>query len=736
MTKFLFNSLIFSFLFVASNLFGDSITTVKSPDRFTVLSKIITTDKYSTFRVILTGPFYGGYGYDSSVSILINGKSSNYSYGNGNPSLRESGGIDKTFVIPPGLINAAFAIAEQNSGATYTYDLILINSCPSTAECSSITCPYCNTVYCRVHSQHYSITFKSDHCKINMHTFCTDNQAAANEYNSAQKTATCSLCNASYCKLCGHTCGSLNEGCPNLQDCLPKSCATCKSTYCETHSFHLCSPVGNNNNNSGGSWSVWTEQVGTTENVNVQADFTPLVNAQNTANTLLNNIKSSLPGFVTDINNTINDGVNSITSSLSGIDSNTSSIASDTSIIADNSTSIANNFDKLLKDSSSVITKLTDINTLFSTSNKTLTDQLETQNSINVKLTASNASLTSINTLAKLINTDVSKLKSILSDEIVVGLAHHLVELKKQTNLSEKDAVIQNAIKDFLENNVHPALKDTKTFQDLISSDLTLLLADLENLRTNSDSIIEHITYLKDNSDHKKSILENLLNNSNFMRLDVSSIKSNTDDIKNKTDDIKNNTDSIKSDVASTKLNTDAIKDLTAGIKSTADGIKSTADGLKSTADGIKSTADGINDKLTAQGKTLDDINSALSPSAPSNRIQNVDFVPVTPETKYEQKHGPISPDHNLSTDKVKQKSEDFKSKFENLPKITAPNYKPLVLNFPLSTDFYDFSFNLDLNGGPYAGTIASAKSLSYSIFSCFWVLTFCFLFIKSLRQW
>ena len=163
MNKFLFNSLIFSFLFVTSNLFGDSVTTVKSPDRFTVFSKIITTDKYSTFRVILSGPFNGEYGYDSSVRILINGQSSNYSYGNGNPSLRESGGIvgyvdyypqtQKSSLktdcdIIPGKI---YLIGElrRNSGTTSVSDLLTFGT---KSELTNMQ------VYCRV--------FKLDHSRI------------------------------------------------------------------------------------------------------------------------------------------------------------------------------------------------------------------------------------------------------------------------------------------------------------------------------------------------------------------------------------------------------------------------------------------------------------------------------------------------------------------------------------------------------------------------------------------
>lgn len=769
MTKFLFNFLIFSFLFVSSDLFGDSVTTVKSNERFTVLSKIITTDKYSTFRAILTGPFNGGYGYDGSVSILINGQSSNYSFGNGNSSLKQSGGIDKTFVIPPGLIQAAFGIAEANAGSTYTYDLILINSCPSTAECSSITCPYCKTEYCRVHSQHYSITFKSDHCKINMHTFCTDNQAAANEYNSAEKTAKCSLCNAFYCKLCGHACSPASgDGCPHTDDCSPKTCATCKTVYCETHSFHLCSPIGNNNNNSGGSWSVWTEQVGTTENVNVQADFTPLVNAQNNANTLLNNINAALPGFIDKLNTSfqsvddtlkntlnpnlesINAGINSMSTGVGNIDGNVANIADNFTQLLQELSTMKDNSGNINTNLVSLLSKITDINTGLNLSNSTASDQLISLNSLNTKLSATNNNLVSLNTYAKLLNTDVATLKKILSDDVVVSLVNQLKELKTQSEYLKNDAVTQTAIVNFLNDNVHPVLRDTKVFQDLMRSDLSSLISDLSKMKTNSDSLVEHISFFKDNSLASKNNLDIIKLDLAATKLNTDNIKSNTDTIKNNTDsikadvaatklntdNIKNNTDSIKADAAATKLNTDTIKDNTNSIKTSADGIKTDTQGIKTTADGIKTDTQGINDKLVTQGKTLDDINKALSPSVNSHSPVNINYPPVDPTTDYEQKIGPVSPDHNISTEGLQSKSDFFKENLENLPEIDSPSYKPLVLDIPLKTDFFDFSFSLDLNGGANSSTIKTAKSVSYSIFACFWVLSFCFLFIKTLRQW
>ena len=744
----------FSFMYV----YADSVTAQGSNQSFSVLySQSFNLDKPTTVNcTINSSDGLNLYNATTLIEILLNGSVHSKRSFNQQPSDFQGGSYSA--VIPPGVVTVRFSFLLRG-GRSCTYSVSLGSFCPSTSQCQSLTCPYCKTTYCSIHSQHYSITFKSDSCKINMHTFCTDNQAAANEYDSAQKTAKCSLCNAYYCKLCGHTCSSLNEGCPNLKDCLPKSCATCKSIYCETHSFHLCSPVGNNNNNSGGSWSVWTEQVGTTENVNVQADFTPLVNAQNNANTLLNNIKSSLPGFVTEINNTINNvdstlkdkinpNLDDMRTHLGNISSNIqdtinprlSDMLIHTNDIANNTGYIATEFVKVLDNLSNIsdksntidssltntVNQLVNLNTLITQSNSTASDQLTSTNNINAKLTVANANLSSLSTYASSTNSNIQMMKQILSDEIVVSLRNHLDELKKQSELQKQDFAIQDAIKKFLIDNVHPVLKDTKEFQSLIRSDLSLLAADLSKMKSNSDTTVEHIVLLKSNSDQVKSNTDHLLNNSNFIRNDVSDIKQNTDSIKETASGIKQNTDSIKETASGIKQNTDSIKEDTKGIK---DDTKEIKDKTKE----IKDDTKGINDKLEAQGQTLDEINTALNPSATYLPPQTIVSPGVAPASKYTAVDTSNS---NIDHTELDTKLQSYKEKLETLPQISIPSYKPLTLTVPLSTSFFDFTFSLDLNGGPHADTISSIKTISYSIFSCFWVLLFTFLFIKCLRQW
>ena len=648
MTKFLFNSLIFSFLFVTSNLFGDSVTTVKFNERFTVLSKIITTDKYSTFRATLTGPFNGGYGYDSSVSILINGQSSKYSFGNGNSSLKQSGGIDKTFVIPPGLIQASFGIAEANAGSTYTYDLILINSCPSTAECSSLTCPYCNTVYCRVHTQHYVHTYHSQYCTHNMHTFCSDNESAYNSYVAATNQAiqTCSLCNNRYCKICGHSCG--DSSCPSRPDCSTTSCSTCKSTYCSTHGLHICTAVGNASNGSSGPWNVWTQQNGQNTTINVEADFQELVLTQQNANVLLKNISTALPGFI------------------------------------EKQEQIKLNLDDILTQS---------------TNTARLTEELFVQ-------TASYQS-------------SVMNFFDAL-DDMCVFYGESLESITSLLN------IIKNTLSE-------PLKLDTTSLDSLLTS-----------IKSNSTQIKENVSSIDETtlSIHKKISelqpnINTIASNVSEIKTDTSTISSNTRSLVSAAESINTSLSDITSDVSDIKSNSTASLSELQKITPALHEIKSDTQVIKDTASEQAKSLGNIDSTLTEVNTSLQDLKKNIIPnSPPSTQSYNLKLPTITDPNSYKTDIGPIDSSLSLPTEKISSTTEKIQNAVDKMPSVTVPTYDNLILNVPLNTDFYDFSFTLDLSGGRYHETVTKARNISHACFSIFWVLSFMFLFLKTLRQW
>ena len=294
-------------------------------------SKSIQLDKISNIQVSLEASPGNTSGYlYPGAAIYVNGNLISSQWGEptyNNPCIL-------TFQnVPIGLVTVKLIFQYPASVTSVKHDFVVTLSCPSLPDvCSSLTCPYCTTTYCSTHTLHYTATHTSAYCKVSMHSFCTDNQSAYNAYQQAISSATnlCSTCSSMFCKICGHTCG--NSSCPSLPDCSSTSCSVCKSSYCSTHGLHICTAVGNASNGSSGPWNVWTQQNGTNITVNVEADFHELVQAQQNANVLLQNIDNTIKGFITQqdefnksINNHLsqtNDNISKLIESAGYIDDN------------------------------------------------------------------------------------------------------------------------------------------------------------------------------------------------------------------------------------------------------------------------------------------------------------------------------------------------------------------------------------------------------------------------------
>ena len=193
---------------------------------------------------------------------------------------------------------------------------------------------------------------------------------------------------------------------------------------------------------------------------------------------------------------------------------------------------------------------------------------------------------------------------------------------------------------------------------------------------------------------------------------------------------LSNNVSDLKTDVSSIKtINEDFFK--------VSKDIKADVTAIKTINEESSKSVKNIDTQVSEINKTLKELNTNVQPQGqPSTTSHSLNVPKVADPTKYKTQIGPIDSSKSIPTDRLSSNSEKIKTALDKLPKVTNVSYQPLILDIPLTTDFFDFSFSLDLNGGSHAATVQSAKEISHALFSVFWVLSFSFLFIRTLRQW
>ena len=680
---------LFFFLFFFSFMYAyaDSVTAQGSNQDFSVLySQSFNLDKPTTVNcTINSSDGLNLYNATTTIEILLNG--SVYSKRSYNQQPSDFTGGSHSAVIPPGVVTVRFSFLLRG-GRSCTYSVSLGSSCPSTSQCQSLTCPYCTTTYCSVHTVHYTATHSSAACKVSMHSFCTDNQSAYNAYQQAISSATnlCSTCSSTYCKICGHTCG--NSSCPSLPDCSFTSCSVCKSSYCSTHGLHICTAVGNASNGSSGPWNVWTQQNGTNITVNVEADFNELVQAQQNANVLLQNIDNTIKGFITQ--------------------------------------------------------------------------QDEFNKSINNHLSQTNDNISKLIESAGQIDDNVFSIKEYLSEfrhEIYPELdfLFHEIKSNSQTLI---DALYSNSAEIINnQNNLYTLLSGPLKF------DFSSLLSPLNSIKSNTSKIEDFVSDLKSNSNYLKTKsddifdqIESINSNTNHIRTNLSDIKDDTIQIRSNTTQIKEYSESIDSsnkaiankmtevqsdlgtlsnNVLDLKTDVSSIKTINEDFLKVSKDIKADVTAIKTTNEESSKSVKNIDTQVSEINKTLKELNTNVQPQGqPSTTSNSLNVPKIADPTKYKTEIGPIDSSKSIPTDRLSGNSEKIKTALDKLPKVTNPSYQPLILDIPLTTDFFDFSFSLDLNGGSHAPTVQAAKEISHALFSVFWVISFSFLFIRTLRQW
>ena len=551
--------------------------------------------------------------------------------------------------IPPGIVNFTFRFKYPGSVTSVDYSFEVLTTCPSLPDaCSSLTCPYCTTTYCCVHSQHYYLTYRSDYCTYPMHTFCTDSESAYNAYKSAVNSAvmTCSLCNNKYCKICGHSCG--DSSCPSRPDCSTTTCSTCKASYCANHGLHICTSVGNASNGSSGPWNVWTQQNGQNTTINVEADFQELVLSQQNANVLLNNISTTLPGFI------------------------------------EKQEQIKLSLDDILTQS---------------TNTARLTEELLVQ-------TASYQS-------------SVMNFFDAL-DDMCVFYGESLESITSLLN------IIKNTLSE-------PLKLDTTSFDSLLTS----IKSNTTQLKENVSSIDETTLSIHKKISELQPNINTIASNVSDIKTDTSIISSNTKSLVSAAESINTSLSDITSDVSDIKSNSTASLSELQKITPSLHEIKSDTQVIKDTASEQVKSLGNIDSTLTEVNTSLQDLKKNIIPnSPPSTQSYNLKLPTITDPNSYKTDIGPIDSSSSLPTEKISSTTEKIQNAVDKMPSVTVPTYDNLILNVPLHTDFYDFSFTLDLSGGRYHETVTKARNISHACFSIFWILSFTFLFIKTLRQW
>lgn len=198
-------------------------------------------------------------GYSCSISISISGFSQTGVYGTEGQTCVTpvNNQVSVKFweiYLAPGIYTITYTYNRSNphvdldnigrylGGEAYV-SFSYYGKCPNTSRCNRTTCPICSTEYCASHENH--VTGYVTHSQLGVagdtyHYHCSNSQVMLDQWRS-QLRGTCDQCNATYCKICGHTCEGLEVGCPNGLYCQLATCNICHGRFCAKHNIHLCS---------------------------------------------------------------------------------------------------------------------------------------------------------------------------------------------------------------------------------------------------------------------------------------------------------------------------------------------------------------------------------------------------------------------------------------------------------------------------------------------------------------
>ena len=204
--------------------------------------------------------------------------------------------------------------------------VVNVEECPNSEDCSTLTCEYCNTMYCSVHDVHCTGIYthgENANQPETTHVHCTNNADLLSQWRS-QIEGTCPDCGKFICKLCPHSC--LDMPCPNGRYCVKETCSTCGGLYCSRHMMHICANFTEMSQNTGNdNFSVQTTITGqAVVHVNIQDNSTgggSNVDLSST-NSLLGQIESNtrpLSGKLDDLKAAINTQTSQLNNKLDGV---------------------------------------------------------------------------------------------------------------------------------------------------------------------------------------------------------------------------------------------------------------------------------------------------------------------------------------------------------------------------------------------------------------------------------